>query len=406
MTRIKLLVCLIVLLSAMPTGAQHYTNYPTLDKPTNYLKSYHPDIRYREDQTQAAFLLILLNLVSPREGIKPADMAPPEDLETIRLTKSLYRLLEFDKVKLSIESIRKKFDVQREAYNELPERLVALQKEFAEQISSEPNLQDIAKLAVISYVHPDPLIRITAAPLLIVLTDGNKEALEKLRRGTKHKDDRLSLLAATLLARFSANDPALDQPAGGCKPCPPGREEEPKTTIVVHGTWANDQSWWKNGYPFFEYMEHDVPMDDLFLGDDPFAWSGNWSDNAREQAAEKLATWVTDHNEDCLNIVAHSHGANVGFLTSNSVQFGRMILLSTPAHPHLYSPKNYKSLFSVRVHLDLVVLADGGGNKFPGNWSELKERYIGWFNHSSTHYARRWENKDVPSWLAADKMCP
>jgi hypothetical protein len=67
MSRITLLVCLIVLLSAMPVGAQYYTNYPTLDEPTHYLESYYPEVRLREDQTQAAFLLILLNLVSSRD---------------------------------------------------------------------------------------------------------------------------------------------------------------------------------------------------------------------------------------------------------------------------------------------------------------------------------------------------
>jgi hypothetical protein len=403
MTRIKLFVYLIVLLSAMPVGAQYYTNYPTLDEPIHYLESYYPEIRLREDQTQAAFLLILLNLVSPRDEIKPHDMAPPEDLEAIGLSERLYNLLGLDEVKFSLEAVREEFKFQREAYNILSERLVYLQGKIAEQIAMEPNQQDVARLAVISFVHPDPLVRIAAAPLLIVLTDDDKEALEELRRGTQRKDQRLSLLAATLLARFSAHDSALDQLVQGHQSSP-GREEEPKTTTVVHGTWASSQSWWRNGYPFFEYMEHDIPVDDLFLGDDPFAWSGNWSANAREQAAMELTTWAAQHNEICLNVVAHSHGSNVALLASNSVRFGRMILLSTPAHPHLYSPGDYRSLFSLRVRLDLVVLADGGGNKFP-EWSELREKYFGWFNHSATHNESRWAQKDIPGWLT-DETCP
>lgn len=403
MTRINLLVYLIVLLSAMPVGAQYYSNYPALEKPVHYSESYYPDIRFREDQTQAAYLLILLNLLSPRDQIKPEHMAPPKDLEAIGLSSRLYRLPQPGEVKFSLESIRKELGFQSTAYEILPNQLVNDQRDIAKKIHEEPNLQDIAKLATMSFYHPDPLVRITAAPLLMVLTGDNKDALEELRRGTKLKDSQLSLLAATLLARFSPQDSALDQPTGG-RQSGPGKEEKPNTTIVIHGTWASDQNWWKNGYSFFEYMEHDVPFDDLFLGDDPYEWSGNWSHDARKRAATKLETWATQHQEDCLNVVAHSHGGNVGFLASNSVQFGRMIMLSTPAHPHLYNPVNYKSLFSLRVHLDLVVLADGGGNKFP-DWNLLQEKYLGWFNHSSTHSERLWENKQIPSWLT-DNTCP
>ena len=403
MTSIRLLVYLMVLLSAMPVGAQYYSNYPALQKPVHYLQSYNPEIRFREDQTQAAYLLILLNLLSPRDQIKPGHMAPPNDLRAIGLSSRLYGLTKLGKEKFSLESVRKELDLHGVTNNIMPQRLVSLQRDIAKKIHEEPNLQDIIKLAAISFVHPDPLVRIAAAPLLIVLTGDDKEALEELRRGTKLKDNQLSLLAATLLARFSSQDSALDQPAGG-RQSGPGLEEEPNTTIVIHGTWASDQNWWRNGYPFFEYMEHDVPLDDLFLGDDPYEWSGNWSHDARKQAATALEAWANQHQENCLNLVAHSHGGNVGFLASNNIQFGRMILLSTPSHPHLYSPGNYKSLFSLRVHLDLVVLADGGGNEFP-DWNSLQEKYLGWFNHSSTHNERLWENKQVPGWLT-DNTCP
>jgi|GEM_PF-3450201 len=45
MTRIKLLVYLIDLLSARPAGAQYYTNYPTLDNLSHYLESSYGDVR-------------------------------------------------------------------------------------------------------------------------------------------------------------------------------------------------------------------------------------------------------------------------------------------------------------------------------------------------------------------------
>ena len=61
-----------------------------------------------------------------------------------------------------------------------------------------------------------------------------------------------------------------------CKVLRSGCVSRPPHGSSVHGTWASGQTWWRNGYPFFEYLEHDVSVNDLFLGSDPFEWSGRW----------------------------------------------------------------------------------------------------------------------------------
>jgi hypothetical protein len=403
MKSFQILVCWLVLLAAASAQAQYFTNYPTLEEPIPIMESYGSGVEYRRDQSQAAFLLILLNLLNPIEGIDPELMAPPEHLEAIGISKRLYYLEENTGEREQIKSLIDELDLGDGQPRVMTDSVVKMQKELAERILREPEQQEIARLAAISFVHPDPMIRIAAAPLLVVLTDGIYPALEELRRGIRNKDYRLAMLASTLLARLVENDSALDRFSADSK-ADPGLEEDPQTTVVVHGTFASDQTWWRNGYPFFEYLEHEVSVNDLFLGDDPFGWSGQWSHDARVRAARELIAWTNQHQEDCLNIVAHSHGSNVGFLASEQVKFGRMIMLSTPAHPHRYEPVNYESLFSLRVRLDLVVLADGGGNKFP-DWDNLREEYFGWFNHSATHDETRWEKKGVKGILPTD-VCP
>ncbi len=408
MTIIRFLVIITVLFSAMPAKSQFYTNYPTLDTPAHFLESYYPDIRVKEDQTQAAVLLILLNLLDPRNGISQEAVVPLRDLRRIGLSRDVYKLSALAKPlsTTSLINLRLSLNLQSTPYALLLDQFVRMQRDIARNINNNPTLEELVTLAAISLVHPDPLVRITAAPLVYILTiDGKNEALAELKRGSKRKDNRLSLIASTLLARLGAEveSPKLSmnlrRPSDG--------NVVSKTTLVIHGTWASESKWWRNGYPFFEYLEHDIPFQYIYTGNNPFKWSGEYSHKAREQAALELADWAISQNKVCLNIVAHSHGANVGFLASKTVEFGRMILLSTPAHPNLYSPHsmNYESLLSLRVHLDLVILADGGGNEFPGEWSSLKEKYIGWFNHSATHYERRWEDRDVPNWLSGSQAC-
>ena len=382
---------------ATPIHAQQRSNYPTVDEPAHFAESYYPETRYREDQTQAAYLLILLNLLQPQDGVSPEDMAPVNDLRSIGLSERLYEVANRSIEIHNLEAVLAKYNLVRDAPRAFNENLVQAQRKLARNVAEKAELADITDLAVISFNHPDPLVRLAAAPLLIVLTDARPMALEALRRGARSDDDRLALLALTLLARFSPKDSALDA-FGDVYPTDPGAKEQPRTTVVIHGTFAQNETWWRNGYPFFEYLEHDVPITDLFLGDDPYNWSGNWSNTARQQAAAELVAWYTEHDEKCLNVVAHSHGSNVAFLADAQLKFGRMIVLSTPYHPNLYSPDADSTILSLRVHMDLVVLADGGGNRFP-QMPKLTEEYIGWFNHSATHDEQRWTSKSVPSML-------
>ena len=118
-------------------------------------------------------------------------------------------------------------------------------------------------------------------------------------------------------------------------------------------------------------------------------------------AATELANWVTARGLAGLDIFAHSHGANVAMLASQSgLTQGTLVLLSCPVHIHKYSP-NMSAItraVSLRVHLDLVILADRGGQKF--NHPGIEENVLPiWFDHSATHERSVWKKHNVKTLL-------
>ncbi len=77
-----------------------------------------------------------------------------------------------------------------------------------------------------------------------------------------------------------------------------------------------------------------------------------------------------------------------------------LVLLSCPVHVPKYQPdfSRIKKVVSIRVHLDLVILADRGGQHF--NDPRIKENVLPiWFNHSATHDRTVWQRYTVPPWL-------
>lgn len=388
---------------SIPVHGAGQTNYPTVEMPSGYTESFHPDTRPIENQTQTAYLLVLLNLVDPTEGVEPEEMAPPEHLEEIGLGRELFDLVGQKSQPQSYARLADRLGLESPGFPRLPDELVERQRELARGIAVNPDWMRVAEFAVIALHHPDPLVRVAAAALVWVTTDGQGRAIEALREGVGSEDDRVRHLALTLLARLTPDDPVLD-PWRKTPPPDAGKPEEPETTLVVHGTWARDNEWWQDDGDFFEYLQHDVPIDDLFLGDDPFAWSGDWDHDERVQAADDLVTWMNDHGETCVDIIAHSHGANIAFLAAPRLDYGRLIVLSTPSHRTRYSVDPDTSILSVRVKLDLVVLADGGGNRFP-DAAHVAEVYIGWFNHSATHHPDEWVEDAIAGQMPAGQ-CP
>ena len=89
-----------------------------------------------------------------------------------------------------------------------------------------------------------------------------------------------------------------------------------KACIIVHGTWASQESWYRSGGSFFEAVlatsaRHGV--DEVVS----FTWSGKNSDRERRKAAVALSAIIEKYDD--VVIIAHSHGANVAIMASQMI---------------------------------------------------------------------------------------
>ena len=151
---------------------------------------------------------------------------------------------------------------------------------------------------------------------------------------------------------------------------------------------------------FWHYL-HDNVDASLYGAGDRFQWTGGYSDVARSQGGDKLFNWVNAHQLGGLDLFTHSHGGSVAMLANHEgAQVGRMVLLSCPVHWPKYTPDftRVAKVISVRVHLDLVILADRGGQHFDD--ARIAEHVIGvWFDHFATHKPDVWNKYNIKAWL-------
>lgn len=129
-------------------------------------------------------------------------------------------------------------------------------------------------------------------------------------------------------------------------------------TLVLHGTFARDATWWRPGNggeaTFADRLEDALhargapgsvwqPVIEAGVDPSTFSWSGENSHRARLRAAADLAAKLdslADHagaTSDAplaVNIVAHSHGGNVALESlcrlNERVRIRRLVMLGTP----------------------------------------------------------------------------
>jgi hypothetical protein len=84
----------------------------------------------------------------------------------------------------------------------------------------------------------------------------------------------------------------------------------------------------------------------------------------------------------------------------NGLDIGSLVLLSCPVHVHKYMPDfaHVVKVVSIRVKLDLVILADGGGQRY--NDPNIQEHVLPiWFDHFASHSPAVWKKYKVPLML-------
>ena len=271
-------------------------------------------------------------------------------------------------------------------------------RQLADQLYATPDPIVAAQLMEASLRHPEELTRVAAAASYFELSTQPKRLIKMLAGGTRSEDELVRDVAAVALARISPSHARLRQLTKG-SPIR-SRRKPSRTSLMVHGTFAKNSDWWQPGGDFHEFIRRTV-RPDLYGANDRFDWSGGYSDDARAMAATDLRDWVNVHNLAGLDIFAHSHGANVAMLASQSgLTVGTLVMMSCPVHIHKYSPNPnaIARAVSVRVHLDLVILADLGGQRF--NHPNIEEHVLPiWFDHSATHEPKVWRKHRVKELL-------
>ena len=272
--------------------------------------------------------------------------------------------------------------------------------ELVNALDKERNSLDAGALVLACLEHPHFLVRVAAAAAYGQLCADLSFVGAILEEGIQDANLLVKALAATALAQFDPEHPALQvlkhpasSPFGG-----PRR----RTSMLVHGTFARTETWWqpRPEFNFHAYIKFEV-LPDLYSAEDRFEWTGGYSDPDREDAAQRLAAWAVQRQEQGMVLLGHSHGANVMLrATHYGLKSEKMVLLSCPVHLPKYEPlwANVNDVVSVRVKADLVIMLDGGGQRF--RHPRIRENVLSlWFNHSATHEPDVWRSHGVPSMI-------
>ncbi|HEY4427108.1 MAG TPA: hypothetical protein VGN08_02785 [Solirubrobacteraceae bacterium] len=274
----------------------------------------------------------------------------------------------------------------------------AIRQRLIERYREQPSAALAAGLFEACLRHDDELVRVASASSYMEIATEVADLLEVLAGGTRSDELLVRDVAATALGRVAPEHPALDNPwqaeAGQASPSPL------QTSLIVHGTFAKDASWWQPGGDFHTFILDDV-WSDLYAKPDCFGWSGGYSQAARALAAEQLVAWIETREGRDVGILAHSHGGNVAMLATHAgISVGTLVLLSVPVHWSTYSPQfsQVARCVSFRVKMDLVILADFGGQRFED--PRISEHVLPiWFKHPATHEPATWQTYDLSQYL-------
>ncbi len=313
-----------------------------------------------------------------------------------------------------VDALRRRFgrSMIDEVLEGSPEAVSEVLPPLAHELFDDSQLFAAALVLEVCRQHPDSLVRAAAAGAYMELSEGTQRlsALDTLVDTTFDTDPEVRDVAAALLAGLLPAHPRLVDLGGGG---PSDATSGPlRSTLLVHGTWARNQRWWRPGGDFHNYIRTKVRTD-LYSRKDCFGWSGRYSDQERALGALDLIDWVRGHGSKKVDVIAHSHGGSVAMMaTWGGLKIDELVLLSCPVHwprrsrgslrssNRRYLPdfRRVRRIESIRVHLDRVILADRGGQLFYG--VPIHENPpVGWFHHGLTHDPSTWQRYGVDRWI-------
>lgn len=279
----------------------------------------------------------------------------------------------------------------------------ALPVGLTERLIERPDPVTAAALVEVNLHSGSVLVRTSAAVAALDTTGGAQRAdvVARLVEGVGASDDLTRQIARIGLARVDPEHDKLAHLVGRAARLT-GTDRPSHTAVVTHGTFAARTRWWRPGGDFYTYLDGLAPP--LNLHDPSFQWSGLYSDPARQLAAQQLAAWLVDQGLQHPDFFAHSHGGTVANLATRAgADFQRLVLLSWPVHAQWFPDFTHLArLIDVRVHLDLVIIADRGGQTFtpPAAFrGKVTSHVNGWFEHGATHDPAYWRQHGLAAAL-------
>lgn len=172
-----------------------------------------------------------------------------------------------------------------------------------------------------------------------------------------------------------------------------------RITIIIHGTWAADGKWWRPGGDFFDYVKTELGRRDVYGRRDQFKWSGKNRDSSRRKAALSLDEWIKAHPASEVNVLAHSHGANVAMLaTHRGIRIDRLVMLSPPVRRDYFAQWGHVTeAYNIQAANDPVVAIARGGKWFRRR--EVKEKELKADGHSASHDPKVWRAERLPHFI-------
>ena len=270
------------------------------------------------------------------------------------------------------------------------------------ELYDNPDVDTAAALVEAGLHSRYRLVRTAGAIAALGTTGPRPDVIRVLEQSAEADDPDLRDLARTGLARAAPDHPLLDRYVRRRRER--GQRNQPSDTVVVsHGTWAANGTWWRPGGVFYNYLK----TLGLHLHPESFAWSGGYSHPERSLAADELIAWIPGQQLNRPDFFAHSHGITVANLaTQRGLDLSRVVMMSYPVHatPDNWLPDIDKvtRIVDVRVRMDLVIIADGGGQRLPANWRnhpKVTEARNGWFSHFATHEPDYWQRHGISALL-------
>jgi hypothetical protein len=114
--------------------------------------------------------------------------------------------------------------------------------------------------------------------------------------------------------------------------------------ILIHGTWSDHlDNWFMPHGDFFKELRTQIPQSSHIV---PFLWSGKNNESIRHCTAQALAQLIKSYfPENKIHLIGHSHGANIGFITSQLLAqeyhepiIESLFALGTPIDTTKYAP--------------------------------------------------------------------